>query len=152
MTKSTRRTLISVFFFFLSFLLFFNTYLGFTKQNINLNDYNKIESSIIKKGIESGCFFVSLKGLDQKLGVYRYTKNYEDLLNRLEIGDTIIVYYINHKSKPDINIDLIQIEKGNQILLDKKDYERKYSIVMYVTLIGGIMILFLSYLNYKRKI
>ncbi len=152
MLKSAKRILTSVLFFFLSFLLFFNTYLGFTKQSIDLSDYNKIESSILDKGIESGCFFVSLKGLNQKLGVYRYTKNYEDLSNNLELGDTIKVYYKPHKNKLDINIDLIQMEKGNQLMLDKKEYERKYSIVMYVTLIGGIMILFLSYLNYKRKI
>jgi hypothetical protein len=162
MKRNTKRTLASIFLFLSSFIYFFLAYIGYKKQHINLNDYDKTESVIIDKGIEyrhgskgrkSQCFYILLRESFKKLGVYRMSKDYQDLLRKFNIGDTVTVYYRDNNNRSEnINIDLVQVERNGQILLDKKEYERKESSLIYIGLIGGIVTILLSYLYYKRKI
>lgn len=162
MNKGTKRTVSSIFLFLTSFIYFFVAYIGFKKQNIDLSNYSKIESIIIDKGIDyrygskgrkSHCFYIQLKDKDKKIGVYRMSKNYEDLLAKFNIGDTVTAYYRdNNNQSENINIDLVQVEKGGQVLLNKKEYERKESALIYLGLIAGFLTIFLSYFYYKRKV
>ncbi|MGB4774188.1 MAG: hypothetical protein WBP45_03375 [Daejeonella sp.] len=162
MEKSTKRTLNSIFLFLTSFIYFFLAYVGLKKQNLSLTNYDKITSVIVDKGIDyrygskgkkSKCFYIQISDIDRKLGVYRMTKNYDDLLDKFIIGDTVTVYYRdNNNTSENINIDLVQVEKREQILLDKKAYERKEISLIYIGLIAGVLTVVLSYLYYKRKI
>ncbi len=161
MDKSTNRILSAIFLFLTSFIYFFLAYKGFKNQNIDLKNYSIIKSTIVDKGVgyryaskgrKSQCFYIQLKDNDKKLGVYRMTKNYNDLLEKFNIGDTITAFYRdNNNQSENINIDLVQVEKSGQILLDKKEYERKESSLIYLGLIGGVLTFFLSYWYYKRK-
>ncbi|MFT3935800.1 MAG: hypothetical protein QM726_19385 [Chitinophagaceae bacterium] len=161
MKNNTKRTLGAIILFLSSFIYFFLAYGGFKEQNINLNGCSKIESVIIdkgldyrigSKGVKSQCFYIRLKDYHKKLGVYRMRKNYSDLLLKFNTGDTVTVYYRNNKLQENINIDLVQVEKAGKILLDKKEYEKKESSLIYIGLIGGVFSIVLSYLYYKRKI
>ncbi len=162
MEKSTSRTGKAILLFLSSFLYFFLAYIGFKKQNIQLSDYDHITSVISdngtgyrydSKGKKSACFYLQLEDVDKKLGVYRMSKNYKDLLDKFTNGDTVTVYYRdNSNTDENINIDLIQVEKAGKIVLDKKEYERKESTLIYIGLFTGLLTVFLSYLYYKGKI
>ena len=156
MKNSIKRTIISIFYFLLSLLVLFVSYISFTKQNIELNEYSKVSSVVKEKGLDlnrngTECFYLLLQDYNKKLGVYRYSKKYQDLINKIKVDDSVVVYFKKNSNAESINIDLIQIESGSQVLLNKEEYEQKYRITMYITLFGGIVMLILSYLFCKRK-
>jgi hypothetical protein len=96
-------------------------------------------------------FYVDIDGLEQRLGVYRMTRNYETILNKLNTGDTITVYYKN-QSPCDVNIDLVQIERNNTVLLDKKEYMKKESALIWIGLLGGVFSVLLSLWYLKKHV
>jgi len=160
--RRTKHTVYSVLFFLSSFIYFFFAYKGLKRQNINLDNYTVIKSTIVDKGVDyhygskgrkSLSFYIRLKGTNKNIGVYRMTKNYEDLLDKLTIGDTVTAYYReNSNESENINIDLVQVERNGQTVLDKKEYEKKESALIYIGLTAGFLTILLSYLYYKRKI
>ncbi|WP_431242596.1 hypothetical protein ACQ9BO_22735 [Flavobacterium sp. P21] len=79
------------------------------------------------------------------------SKDYNDLLQKINIGDKVKVYYqANSNEDENINIDLIQLEKDGKIIIDKIEYEQKEGSLLYIGLIAGFFILYISYRNYKR--
>ena len=112
-----------------SFLFIFLIKTGFEKQKIDLNKTKKITSIVEhcgidfhqnSKGQKQNVFYIKLKGLDEKIGVYRLSKKYDELLNSINKGDTITAYYIGKINTTEhVNIDLVQIDKNKKVLLDK---------------------------------
>ncbi|SKB64362.1 hypothetical protein SAMN05660477_00452 [Soonwooa buanensis] len=158
-TKKFKHTLSSILFASTSLLYFLLAYIGYGKQNLDLSEYSQYQNTIINKGIgihyeskgrKSQVFYIALNNLDEKLGIYRMSKNYDDLLDKIKIGDSIKVYYRpNSNEKENINIDLVQVEKNGKILISKNEYENKESALIYIGLIAGIGTLFLAFRHYK---
>jgi hypothetical protein len=146
-----------------SLLYFFLAFKSIKKLNKQLGDYEALTSVIVKKGIgfrrgskgkKTKCFFVYLENLqNQKLGVYRFSKNYTDLEDALQIGDTVSVHFID---KPDrgenINIDLIQLEKNRVVVLPKSEYDNKEKRFVLLMITVGLVSILLGYLYFKREI
>lgn len=159
MNKKTKHLINSILFGLTSIIYFFLAYIGYGKQNLDLSKYTQYENIVIDKGIdihysskgkESDVFFISIEGLNEDLGIYRMSKNYDDLLKKINIGDTIKVYYRpNSNEAENINIDLIQIEKNKKILISKDEYEKKESALIFIGLIAGIGTLFMAFRYYK---
>lgn len=159
MNKKTKHLLSSILFASTSILYFFLAYIGYGKQNLDLSKYAQYENIIIDKGIDihygskgrkSNVFYISLKDLDEDLGIYRMSKEYEDLLKKVNVGDKVKVYYRpSSNERENINIDLIQVEKDGQVLIGKEEYEKKESSLIYIGLIAGIGTLFMAYRFYK---
>ena len=159
MNKKTKHLLSSILFASTSLLYFFLSYVGYEKQNIDLTQKANYENVITNKGIgirylgkgtKSEVFFITLKDLDEKLGIYRMSENYDDLLNKVNMGDKVKVYYEPSSNKREnINIDLIQVEKEGEILINKTEYEKKESALIYIGLIAGIGTLFFSFRFYN---
>lgn len=159
MNKKTKHLLSSILFASTSILYFFLAYIGYGKQNLDLSKYAQYENIIIDKGIDihygskgrkSNVFYISLKDLDEDLGIYRMSKEYKDLLKKVNVGDKVKVYYRpSSNEKENINIDLIQVEKDGQVLIGKEEYEEKESSLIYIGLIAGIGTLFMAYRFYK---
>ncbi|MNQ04244.1 hypothetical protein D3C85_169580 [compost metagenome] len=79
------------------------------------------------------------------------SQNYNDLLQKVNIGDKVKVYYQANTNKDEnININLIQLEKDGKIIINKSEYEQKEGSLLYIGLIAGFFIFYLSYRNYKR--
>ena len=134
-------------------------YKGYKDQNIELKTLKTYTGQIssfgetIRKSGKSRpkIFYVDIDGLEQRLGVYRMTRNYESILNKLNTGDTITVYYKN-QNPCDVNIDLVQIEKKNVVLLDKKEYIKKESALIWLGLLGGVFSILLSFWYLKKHV
>ncbi len=142
-----------------SCLFFFVAYLGYEDQHIDLKALRSFTGPVSDYGEavrKSGknrplVFYVDLKGLEQRLGVYRMSKEYGSIINQLNIGDTLTVYY-KEQSPCDINIDLVQMERGNTILIDKSEYMKKESALIWIGLIGAALSLLLNYGFYKSRV
>jgi hypothetical protein len=145
----------------LSVIFFFVAYIGYEKQHIDLSACDQFEGVIIDKGIDvhygskghkAKVFYISLKDLNEDLGIYRISRNYDDLLKKLTIGDRVKVYYLaNSNDRENINIDLIQVDKEGTIIIDKNEYETKEGSLLYIGLIAGFFIIFLLYRDYKYR-
>ncbi|MDR2927211.1 MAG: hypothetical protein LBV41_03270, partial [Cytophagaceae bacterium] len=95
--------------------------LGFEAQNIRLEDYVSREDLVLWRGRDfkidsrtgkTPVFAIQFWGMDKKLGVYRMSRNYDDLLEEINKGDLLKVYYKSNDNRTEnVNIDLIQIEK-----------------------------------------
>jgi hypothetical protein len=143
----------------LTFLYIFAIKVGFERQNINLQNTKKVTGIVEhcgidihrgSKGQKSNVFYIKLKDLEEKIGVYRFSKNYDDLLKSIKSGDSVTAYYRGKiHVRENVNIDLIQVEKNNKILLGKSEYERKESSLIYIGFGGLIAHAIILY--YSRK-
>lgn len=153
-----KRIIITILICLTSVIYLFLVWIGFQKQNIQLENCNYYESYVISSGLDyrnsskgrkSNVFYVLLHGMDKKLGVYRMSKDYNDLLSAIKHGDKLKVYYSDNNKKENVNIDLIQVEKNGQILLDKKEYEKKESTLIYMGLFGTLVTYVIAYHYYR---
>jgi hypothetical protein len=161
MTEKSKHILKTTLILLSSTIYFFLAYHGYKKQNINLSDFSNhigiVENTgetyrIGSKGRKSLVFFVDLSGLNQRLGIYRMTKNYEDLHKNIKTGDEICVYYESHKSKENVNIDLIQIEKRSKVIYSKEEYAKKESALIWIGLIAGFFSIIFSLFYYLKNL
>jgi hypothetical protein len=72
--------------------------------------------------------------------------------NEIQPGDIVTVYYLGQSSDSNINIDLVQIEKSGQIIVDQKEYKEKESFLIYIGLIAGLFSVGLSVWYYNKHV
>jgi hypothetical protein len=159
MTEKFTHILKSGLIFLTSGIYFALAYIGYNEQDIELKrlstytgkiDNLGVDYLVGAKGRRSLVFFIDLQGLDQRLGIYRMDKDYKDLYQLFTLGETITVYFQNHRNSENININLIQIEKGGFVVLSKNEYEKKEGALIWIGLSFGILTIIISWLYYKR--
>ena len=140
--------------FCLSALMLFGSAKKFIKDtNLDLTKTTIVKGHIIKSYLTTRrtggkikrnmpIFAFNLDNLSQTLGAYRPSHNYSKLINNLQPGDFVTVYY-RHNKYNDINIDVFQIEKGREIILDYETYNINHT--NGAILIGVIGIVFLCW-------
>ena len=157
--NKTKKTFYFLLIFLSSGLYFVLAYKGYKDQSIDLKTLKTYTGQVTSFGEtirKSGknrpkVFYVDIDGLQQRLGVYRMTRNYESIINKINTGDIITVYY-KDQNPCDVNIDLVQIERNNAILLDKKEYMKKESALIWLGLLGGFFSVLLSFWYFKRHV
>jgi hypothetical protein len=102
--------------------------------------------------ITTTVFYLTIDGLTQPLGIYRQEGNYKELVDEIQPGDIVTVYYIGKSADSDINIDLVQIEKNGQIIVDQKEFKKKESFLIYIGLIAGLFSVGLSVWYYNKHV
>ena len=150
---------------FLTTCCFFVAYLTFQNGWTDLNKVDKFEGIIAEKGITtyqtstSGryrttstnqAFYLKLEGLNQTLAVYNPQQGYGSLDNKLNVGDTIKVFYKHSNLVNKINLETFQIEKNNQEILNSQDFQGRERIAFYITLVGGFALLFLTFYQDRK--
>ena len=133
---------------------------GIKGSNINLNKTDIISGVVEDRGIDlhhdhkhrsTKVFFIKIKGKDKKFGVYHTFRNYENLLNNINIGDSVKVYYYdNNNLTENVNIDIVVIEKNKKIILHKSEYEQKQIGLIALGFLGFIFNLVIFYRSWKK--
>ena len=152
----------SILIFFLSLVFLCLAYFGIIEQNIDLDkcsqttslvDHRGMDFRIDSKNRKTEVFYIKLADLQEKIGVYRMSGNYEDLLSNIKAGDTLKVWYFDNSDETEnVNIDLVQVEKDKEIILEKNEYERKQSSLIFIGIGGFIGFMLILYFNRKHYI
>ncbi|RZL45638.1 MAG: hypothetical protein EOP00_17025, partial [Pedobacter sp.] len=113
-------------------------------SKLKLSEVDIFTGKVIEKGIGSksssvsgkanmvlDVFYLRLQGLDQVLGVYNPKRDYKKLDQTIEIGNTLKVYFKKSYKVNEINVNTFQIEKNNEILLSKDDYQFREGFAGY---------------------
>jgi len=160
LSSKTKHIASNVFIFLFSFIYILSIKIGFEERNIDLKKNNKATSVVEhfgidiyygSKGTKSNVFYIKLKDLNRKIGVYRFSKNYDDLLKLVKVGETVTIYYRDNSNETEnVNIDLIQLENKTQVLIPKSEYEKKKSSLLYIGIGGIIAHAFIFYYNRKK--
>lgn len=128
-----------------------------TVDDKNLSKLNYANDPITNMGITEiksargsniDAFYLNVKSLDQKIIYSRPTQNHNDLLNNLNIGDSIKVYF--EKSGSDSNYNILQLEKNKDLLIILETYNTKMKIGGCIALLGGIIIIGLTIKQDKK--
>ena len=143
----------------LAALLFAAAIKGYRDSIINLDQVDKFEGTVIDKDIvlkrgkiNLNVFYFKLSGLSDRLASYNMKQDYKKLMDNINIGDQIQVYFKKSKSQ-SLNLDVIQIEKRGEIILDKNEFRTTMGSLIYIGTVGGVLMLsvFLGLMIKTRK-
>lgn len=159
----TKFIIYSILIFLSSGIYFLLAYKGFSSQKIDIKTLDKFTGKVNERGIterrsskhSSKVFYLTIDGLQETLGIYRRKKNYNELIYKIHPGDIVTVYYLGSKSDNKhnyINIDLVQIEKHGQIIVNQTEYKEKESFLIYIGLIGGLFSVGLAVWYYNKYV
>jgi hypothetical protein len=157
--NKAKRILHFLLLFLSSGLYFLLAYIGYKDQRIDIKTLKTYTGKVISFGETmsragnsgSKVFYVDIEGLEQRLGVYRFTRDYKSIIRKLNIGDVITVYY-KDQNRCEVNIDLVQIERNNEILLDNREYRKKESALTWIGFVGGFFSVVYSIWYFKRHL
>ena len=129
------------------------TYIFYNQASKNLSEYSQVKGIIMNKGIinsnkNSKIFFLKLSNSPKYLVVYKMTKNYSELDNNISNGDKVKVYFTPSNSNSH-NLDVVQIEKGNKILLSYNTHKINYYFLTGITTIVTLSIILMTVYHIK---
>lgn len=138
----------------LSVACFFGSFLAFKNASHSIGNLDTFEGVLIDKGVVSkkskDVFYIKLQGLNEILATYNPKQSYSDIDSRLNIGDTIKVYFKASGSPNSPNLETFQVERKGEVILDKSDFQFREKVGGYIALFGGFLIIFL-HLKDDRK-
>jgi hypothetical protein len=124
--------------------------IGYLNATRSLSDYENVESNVIEKGISksdrnSQVFFFRIYNVNENFIVYRMTQNYADLDKAIKIGEKIKVYYQPFNGAKKYNLDVMQVEKGKQVVLKHNEHQLKYLAMMLLGTMAAIYTLYIGF-------
>jgi hypothetical protein len=160
LSTTTKYTIYSFLIFLSSGIYFLLAYKGYSSQIIDLETLDRFTGRITQRGIadrksskiSTAVFYLTLDGLKETLGIYRQESNYSGLIDEIQPGDTVTVYYLGKSGADDINIDLVQIEKGGDVIVDQKEFKKKESFLIYIGLIAGLFSVGIAVWYYNKHV
>ena len=92
-------------------------------------------------------FSFSISGSLASFNTYKPSRNYDELKSALNIGDSVTVYFVNSQTA---NIQVLQIEKNGQIIVDKALLTGQNRVGESITFIGGFALLGIAIWQFKK--
>jgi hypothetical protein len=157
---TTKYTIYSFLIFLSSGIYFLLAYKGYSSQIIDLETIDRFTGRVTQRGIADRnsskatleVFYLTLDGLTETLGIYRQENNYSGLIDEIQPGDTVTVYYLGTSGSDGINIDLVQIEKGGEVIVDQAEFKKKESFLTYIGLVAGLFSVGMAVGYYKKYV
>jgi hypothetical protein len=129
----------------------------------NLNDLDKYKGQLTEigttitidlKGRKQDILYFKLLDLNQTLGIYHNTnEDYNYYLNRLNIGDIIVVYFDSDGVKADnINLHVFQLEHNGRILLNHELLTKSFIKVGLILFGVGLVFAIAPIWFYQKRI
>lgn len=131
--------------------------------NIDLNQVDKITGIVASCGVtekssvvggrlkvNGAVFYIYLDNSSQYYGTYKPSQDYTALVEKIKAGDEITIYY-NERQNNELNLDVYQIEKNGEILVNYENYNSNYKKLSLLTGIMGLGILIYSIWEYYKK-
>lgn len=131
----------------IAIMCFAGTIIMFRKSNLELGQMDKHTGVVFEKGItinssktQREVLYFRLQGLDQILAIYTPSQHYGGLNKKINLDDTLTVYFEASSDPIAPNLDTYQIEKGGTIILDKEEHQQRDSSAACIALGGCIFI------------
>jgi len=126
------------------------TFIFYKNASKNISDYQHIESNVINKGIaksenDKDIFYLQFANDKKKFSIYSITQNYKELQDEINIDDKIKIYYEESNSQKSNFLEIIQLEKENQIIINHTKHKLIYYGFTILCLLANIYIIFMFY-------
>ena len=117
------------------------------EAKFDLNDAQKHSGKIMNREVGKD-FSFSISGSLTSFNIYKPSRNYDELKSALNIGDSVTVYFVNSQTA---NIQVLQIEKNGQIIVDKALLTRQNRDGGSIAFIGGFALLGIAIWQFKKQ-
>ncbi|MGU9940008.1 hypothetical protein ACNFNZ_15705 [Empedobacter brevis] len=95
-------------------------------------------------------FYVKIKNDNNKYSYFeRFSNNYQSIIHDLKIGDFVKIYN-EGIDKNQNTISIIQLEKGNQILISKSIHNKRNYFIIIAFLVFLILYVIIIYRKFKN--
>jgi hypothetical protein len=137
-------------------------YLGYEKRNVKLSDCQKITGLIAQRNTEvrrhsrgkTFYFYLLLEQLPERIFTFHQPSGeYDLLLYALNVGDEVTVYVVKEAfQENNTELSLIRVEKGGEVIIDQKSYEKKGNAIFWIGLGGGTISILISVWGFAKML
>jgi len=158
---STRKLQMFKLFFQFIFVLFLSTATllvgtGMGSTHIDLSRAKHIKgkvTSMEKTTNKNGRSNLTLRiqGDERRYSLYRFSQEYQPLINKIGIGGLVTIYY-NASSSTSMNYEVYQIATLRGVVYSKSEFEhREHLAGKYIAIPGGILLLVGGCYDIRRR-
>ena len=154
-----------LYFFLIVLSVIFLLKIGMRRQHseLELRDTIKIEGTVESVGIirqrlqirgrrDPLIFSIQLSDRDERFNVFRQNEDYADLIENIQVGDRLIVYFRrNNSQRENRNVGVVQIEKNGEMLLDISEFNTRERTRMYYGIFGLLVCVFILFALLRDK-
>ena len=116
------------------------------EAKFDLNDAQKHSGKIMNREVGKD-FSFSISGSLTSFNIYKLSRNYDELKSALNVGDSVTVYFVNSQTA---NIQVLQIEKNGQIIMDKALLTGQNRVGGSIAFIGSFALLVITIWQFKK--
>ena len=124
------------------------------EAKFDLHDAQKHSGKIMNREVGKDFSFsisgslASFKIYKPSRKIYKPSRNYDELKSALNIGDSVTVYFVYSQTA---NIQVLQIEKNGQIIVDKALLTGQNKVGGSIAFIGGFALLGITIWQFKKQ-